>query len=240
MLQLRFVPVSQGMWVSVPVFIWIRADLSTCTKALLNHGLNFHAGHFLNPVENTHEAAANPSAQQRRNCSKNSVWHFILCILPSKTISTTVVSLPTADWQPEVHFRYNCACCESQGMLRPGVSYPPSFQRAAGVLLPVLLPGAPWPLWQQGGSTACWAVLDTTVPAGCSWGSRDCSGHCAAGIQGSESWGAPELGGCLAHFPEPCFHLAGLQLTGWTLPLCLLKWKWVGPRQALPVGYWSL
>lgn len=46
-----------------------------------------------------------------------------------KLPSTTVVSLPTADWQQEVHFGYTCACCESEGTLRSGVSHPQAFRK---------------------------------------------------------------------------------------------------------------
>lgn len=187
MLQLRFVPVSQGTWVFVPVFIWIRADLSTCTNALLNHGLNLHAGYNLNPTflweENIQEAAANPSAQQCRNFSKNSVSCFILCILPSESTLYIVVSLPTADWQPEVHFGYLWEQRDAQVRSVTAPKLSESCRNAAA-----LLPGARWPLlWARDGAL-------------CSW---------APGITGL---GSPRAaGGCWAHFPEWCFHLAGLQ-----------------------------
>lgn len=220
MLQFRIVPGSQGTRVFVPVFIWIRADLCTCTNALLNHGLNFHAGHYPNPVENTHQAAANPSAQQCRNFSKNSFWYFILCILPSKT--TLYHSCITANsWlTARGSFWLHCACWESAGTLRSGVSHPASFQRAAE-MLPALFPGAHWPLCLLG------AVLDTTVTSGCS-----CR-HCAAGHAGIRELGSPRASVDAWHTSlSDVFTLLGCELTGWTLPLCLLWQKWVGPRQS--------
>lgn len=178
MLQLRFVPVSQGMWVFVPVFIWIRADLSTCTKALLNHGLNFHTGHFLNPVENTHEAAANPSAQQHQNFSKNSVWCSFCVFYHLK------LSLPQL---------YHCQQLTDSQRFISGTSVravrakgcsgqvcltPQAFRELQECSCQRCYLGHPGLSESRGEAVLAWAVLGTTVPAGCSWGSRDCSGHC--------------------------------------------------------------
>lgn len=205
MLQLRFFPVSQGTWVFVPVFIWIRADLSTCTNALLNHGLNFHAGHYPNPVENTHEAAANPSAQQRWNFSKNSVWRFILHILFSKTTfyhsCITANSWLTARGSFWLHM---CMLREWRDTQVRCVTHPKPSESCRNAPSSVT-----WGTLAslRAGMKHCLpgAELDTAVTAGCS------CGHSAAGHAGIRHPGEPQSsGGCLAHLPERCFHLAGV------------------------------
>lgn len=218
MLQLRFVPVSQGTWVFVLMFIWIRADLSTCTNALLNHGLNLHAGHNLNPVENTHEAAANPNAQQCRNFSKNSVWCLILCILPSK--NTLYHSCITANswltargsfWLPvrakgrsgqvchtpqALRKLQKCSCSQHCYLGHAGLS---SDSRDKA-----LLP------WGSAGHQSHCRML---------WASRACCG--ALGSWASR--GAPQQWVHAGHTSlSDVFILLRCKLTGWTLPLCLL------------------
>lgn len=226
MLQLRFFPVSQGTWVFVPVFIWIRADLSTCTNALLNHGLNFHAGHYPNPVENTHEAAANPSAQQRWNFSKNSVWRFILHILFSKTTfyhsCITANSWLTARGSFWLHM---CMLREWRDAQVRCVTHPKPSESCRNAPSSVT-----WGTLAslRAGMKHCLpgAELDTAVTAGCS------CGHSAAGQAGIRDLGSPRAVVDAWHTSlSDVFTWLGCELTGWTLPLCLLEQKLVGPRQ---------
>lgn len=82
------------------------------------------------------------------------------------------------------------------------MSHTPSFQKAAEMLL-----------GHTGlSSESRDAALLPRGSAGHHSHCRDCVGHCAAGHPGIRDLGSPRaVGGCWAHFPGRCLHLAGVQ-----------------------------
>lgn len=103
-----------------------------------------------------------------------------------KLLSTAGVSLPTADWQPDVHFGSTGAGCESQGTLRAEVSHTPSLQKCSWGTLASLRQG-----WSAACLGQCWApqaLQDCRTGSGLQLLTQQ--GSC--GALGSETRGAPE------------------------------------------------